>query len=350
MADKEVEAATQEEPLKKASDISSENTDQAIETKLEIKPSRSRHWPWFLLIIILSLPAVWFLMPAEMRQPYAERLQQWLDRKPPIAADTPVKADAPATPGIHQKESAPVPEQTPEPLVSSMPEATPSSASVEEVGALIQSIDSLQTRLKQMQDKQTALSQAITTRQALDLRTRLRWVAEPENRLSQLQIYWEDITLLPILSEAEHAQATQMLHSTHKLLINVRAWQSRLTHLANALPIPQAKEISIKSENKWLAWLAGQFRLRTSPNREGKRLLALRSQLLSAEQQLAREQWPQPEVWQHLLSQLKQQLGNDAELALPENFESVQNDIQALRHTAQGWLEGLTGNMPEELN
>jgi len=348
MADIEVEAATQEEPLKKASDISSENTDQAIEKKLEIKPSRSRRWPWFLLIIILSLPAVWFLMPAEMRQPYAERLQQWLDRKPPVATDTPAKVADPIATSIHQEES--VPEPVPAPLASSMPEATPSSASAEEVGALIQSIDSLQTRLKQMQDKQTALSQAITTRQALDLRTRLRWVAEPENRLSQLQIYWEDITLLPILSETEHAQATQMLHSTHKLLVNVRAWQNRLTHLANALPIPEAKEISIKSENKWLAWLAGQFRLRTSPNREGKRLLALRSQLLSAEQQLAREQWPQPEVWQHLLSQLKQQLGNDAELALPENFESVQNDIQALRHTAQGWLEGLTGNMPEELN
>ena len=287
-------------------------------------------------------------MPAEMRQPYAERLQQWLDRKPPIAADAPAKVDTPIATSIHREEN--IPEQLPETLASSIPEeAAPSSASSEEVGALIQSIDSLQSRLKQMQDKQTALSQAITTRQTLDLRTRLRWVAEPENRLSQLQIYWEDIALLPILSETEHARATQMLHSTHELLVNVRAWQNRLTHLASALPIPEAKEINIRPENKWLAWLAGQFSLSTSPNREGKRLLALRSQLLSAGRQLAREQWPQPEVWQHLLSQLKQQLGEDIELALPEDFGSVQNDIQTMRHAAQTWLEGLTDNMPEEL-
>ena len=124
----------------------------------------------------------------------------------------------------------------------------------------------------------------MTIRQALDLRTRLRWIVEPENRLPQLQTYWEDIALLPLLSETEHAQAVQMLHITRKHMADMRAWQDRLTQLANSLPIPEAEKISINPDNKWLAWLAGQFRLSTSPSREGKRLLALRSRLLTVEQ------------------------------------------------------------------
>ncbi len=348
MADKKPEAAKQGKPQKKPADTPSGSADQAIEKKLEIKPSRSRRWPWLLLIIVLGLPALWFLMPTEIRQPYSERLQQWLDRKPPVAFDAPADVDAPPTTNIHQEET--ILEQIPAPLASAIPEAAPSSASSEEVEALMQSIDSLQTRLKQMQGKQTALSQAITSRQALDLRSRLRWIAESGNRLPQLQTYWQDISLLPILSETEHAQAIQMLHSTRQHLADVRIWQKMLTQLADSLPIPEAEQVNIAPDNKWLAWLAGQFRLSTSPSRETRRLLALRSHLLAVEQQLVREQWPQLSDWQHLLDQLRQQLGDDDELALPENFDAIQNDIQTMRQTAQSWLESLAGNMPEELN
>jgi len=300
--------------------------------------AKSPRWPWFLLItLIIALPLGWQLVPEKIRRPYTEKISHWFSTPERQAAVNP-----PARPPAAESRKQPPAEAAPEPPVQ--------AASSADVTLLLNSIKALQKDLRQAQQEARALIYASHTQQKIDLRTRLRWIAQPGSRLPQLHTYWEDIALLPVLDDRERAQATDMLQLARQRTSQVRDWRNLLLQLANDLPIPEAEEVSIKPDNKWLAWLAGQFRLSTSPSHERRQRQTLRNHLLQAEQQLAYGQWPPAADWQVLLEQLRQQFGGDTEINLPPDFESVQGDIRSMQQAARNWLERLASDPREEPN
>ncbi len=335
MADRKQEAAKQAETEALPETTQEPATGPAGESKSGAKSPR---WPWFLLItLIIALPLGWQLVPETVRRPYTEKMSHWFSTPERQAAVSP-----PARPAAVKSRK--------QPLAEAAPELPVQAASSAEVTLLLNSIKALRKDLRQAQQEARALIRASHVQQKTDLRTRLRWIAQPGSRLPQLRTYWEDIALLPVLDGREREQAADMLRLARQRTSQIRDWRNRLLQLANDLPIPEAEEVSIKPDNKWLAWLAGQFRLSTSPGHKRRQRQTLHNHLLQTEQQLAYGQWPPAADWQVLLEQLRQQLGDDTETNLPPDFESVQGDIRAMQKTARNWLERLASDSAEELN
>lgn len=337
MADKKQETPAVKQPeaaalLEGQSDPAADPVDQSQSS------AKSFHWAWvFLATLILAISLAWLLVPEAVRQPYTEKMSHWFSAPSQQTAIRP-PVSSPAT----------KPRQTPR-AEAAAPD-NPQAVSSSEAALLLNAIKALQEDLRQAQQNHQASTHASHLRQVMELQTRLRWIAQPESQLPQLRIYWEDIALLPMLNDRERTQAKDMLRLARQQATQVRAWRNRLLQLANNLPVPEAEEISIKPDNKWLAWLADQFRLSTSPSHERRQREILHNQLLAAEQHLLNGQWLPAADWQFLLERLKQQLDDDAELDLPQDFDDVKNDIRDMRQTAQNWLGKLADDAAEELN
>jgi len=339
MTDKERETPVEGQPETEAPP-EGESAPAAVPAKQSKPPAKSSRWLWIILVIfILMLPFGWLLAPEKIRQPYMERMGHWFNTRNQQKA------------AVRQPAASPIikPRKTLQAAVAPQVHL-PHTASSAEAALLLKAIKALQEDLRQAQQASRASVRALRKQQNIDLKMRLRWIAQPESRLPQLLAYWEDIALLSVLGEREQAQVAGMLKLARQQTSQERRWRSRLVQLAHSLPMPEVEEVNIRSDNKWLAWLAGQFRLSTSPSLERRKILALRNQLLAAGQRLTNGEWPAAADWQSLLDQLRQEFGDDAELALPESFDAVQNDIRTMRQTARDWLEKLADGVAEEMN
>jgi len=181
----------------------------------------------------------------------------------------------------------------------------------------------------------------LRTRQQLDLRTRLRWIASAQSRFSQMTGFWQDIALLPMLTSDERALAIKMHQLAAEDSKKLRGWRNQLQRLAGTLPEPEHRDIIPKPENPAFSWLADKFHLRPAPTAEQQARSALRNRILDIEHALAVEVWPEPRAWRHLLADLREQFGDDAELGLPEHLDDIRKDAVAMRAKAAHWLEKL---------
>jgi len=301
-------------------------TDAAAEVQ---QPAEKKaRWPWIIAgVLVLALPLAWLLVPASVRAPYMKRLDAWLGRP------------APHMTGEHSPTARKITPQ-PQPAITTTPARPLVSAA--DVAALRASIRALRQELAQTRHEHQAFMDTVRRHQETDLRMRLRWIVQPESRLEQLITYWEDITLLPVLSDEERARADDMLRLARELRARVHDWQTRLSAVASSLPAPIVETIRIHPDNKWLAWFTSQFRLSTSPSQERQQLEALRHRILAAGRQLAAGQWPEQAAWHALLEDIQQQLGEDAIAALPQDFKKAQDDIGAMRQAAHDWLDSLS--------
>jgi len=244
----------------------------------------------------------------------------------------------------------------PEPLAAKPPEprvnapkpphvfnehVTHPAASSEEVKALIAAINHLQNNMKAMQDQQAELRQELHARQQLELRVRLRWIANPQSQLPQIASFWQDIALLPLLSESERHKAKTMQKLAADDADKLDMWSKRLKQLAATLPLPQHRDIIPKPKNPAFSWLTGKFHLHPAPTPEQQALSELRTRLLNVSHELNVEIWPEHKAWRHLLGDLREQFGDNTELSLPDRLDSMQKDIATIRATAASWLEQL---------
>jgi len=296
-----------------------------------------------LLLIVAALPLGWFLLPENTRQQWTDTL---MNRISPakvsgtdiVPAPTPPQA-APVATTVAPSE----PVQAPAPHVTTpqppSPASNASAASSEEVEALITAMEKLQRSMQTLQDKQAALRQELHARQQLELRTRLRWIANPQSQLAQMASFWQDIALLPMLSESERSEAETMRKLAADDTDKLDAWTARLKRLAATLPVPEHQDIIPKPENPALAWLIEKFHLRPAPMPEQQALAKLRTRLLNTAHALTVQIWPERKVWRHLLADLREQFGDDADLALPERLDNIRKDIEAMRAKAASWLE-----------
>jgi len=240
------------------------------------------------------------------------------------------------------------PESTPTPEPTSA--VQPAAVSTEEVRTLLSSIDALRDQLQQMSDAQQALQNGLKEQQQMDLQVRLRWISDPASRLPQLQLAWEEISLLPGLSDSQRSEAVRMHALARARVQQLKQWQDALSKWADALVTPVHRNILPEPPYPWLAWIVNQFQLRQAPSVEARHLGNLRARLFDAARHLTLESWPKKGAWQSLQAELLLQIramdhdagGEDSvvETGLPESFDAIQADIITLRHTARQWQHG----------
>ena len=252
--------------------------------------------------------------------------------KPAVA---PVKSGS-TKPVASEPAARPHPVTTQSPVVSSG-----------EIHRLLSRIEALHDDLRQMENTRRELQNALKEQQQMNLQIRLRWIADPASRLPQLQLTWEEISLLPGLSDRERREAASMHMLARHRVQQLKQWQSALKKWIDALSIPVQQNILPEPQYPWLAWIVKQFQLRPAPSMEARRLDSLRNRLLDVSRQLILESWPEKGAWQSLQAELLLQIkamrhtgADDAgtvETGLPENFDGIQSDIRKLRETALQW-------------
>jgi len=331
-----------------AQDQSQENMETPAEEAAVRSSSHGKLW-LVLLLIVAALPLGWFLLPENARQQWTNTLMNRIS--PAEVSDTDIApppqaaALAPVTPTVV---APPEPIQAPTPhIVAPQPPPTsntpemPPVASSEEVEALMTAMGELQSSMQTLQNKQAELRQELHARQQLELRTRLRWIANPQSQLAQMASFWQDIALLPMLSESERNEAETMQKLAADDAGKLDAWTARLKRLAATLPVPEHQDIIPKPENPAFSWLIEKFHLRPAPTPEQQALAELRTRLLNTAHALTVQIWPEHKTWRHLLADLREQFGDDADLALPERLDNIRKDITAMRAKAASWLEEL---------
>ncbi len=321
-------ANTQGEPLTQDTPDGEPSRD-APDTPDEPPRRNRRWWLWLIVaVLVLAPPLTWVLVPKEVWMSHLKRLETWRHQ-----TASPAPRKQPAGERTRVIRTAPAPARM--------------ASATTDVARLRDSINALRRELEQTRREHRAFMSAMLRHQQADLRLRLHWITRPESGLAQLSTYWEDITLLPALGGEDRARADKMLRLARRLNARVHAWRNRLTAIANALPMPAAETIHIETGNKWLAWLASQFRLSTSPSRERRELQALHRHILRVARRLTTGQWPERAGWQVLLKDIRAQLGEDATDGLPQDFEQARDEVRTMRQTAQRWLGGLATDTGE---
>jgi len=328
-----------------------------------------------LFALIIGVPLGWFLIPEGTRQSWTGMLtghpsQQNPGKAEPSSAPlpsstsratppTPVRPPAPlaSLPGKSLTEksvaeksaaapstepqhhpAAPRAAEPPQPSASRKPAPHP-AATTEEVRALMTAMDSLRDDMKTLRNTQAGLRREMQVRQQLELRDHLRMIASPESRLPQMASLWRDIALLPILSADERAETKSMWKLAGANAKKLADWINRLKQLAGSLPEAGHKDMIPKPRNPAFSWLTGKFHLRPAPTLEQRELSALRQRLLTTAHALTVEIWPEHKVWRHLLTDLREHFGDDADLGLPERLDGTRKDAASMRAKAADWLE-----------
>jgi len=323
-----------------------DKTSTATEAEPSGKPHGGRN---FILIVLLIVAAVLGALALSGKLvPLYESLvamsqntagqQQAQEKAKPVA----VKA------AVSHVVKKPVAAPQPEPVRQIEQQSAVSS---EEVQTLLSSMDELRNELQQMSDAQQTLQNGLIEQQQMNLQVRLRWIGDLGSRLPQLQLAWEEISLLPGLNDDQRDEAVRMHALARARVQQLKQWQDALNKWADALVMPTHRNILPEPPYPWLAWIVSQFQLRQAPSVEAQHLGNLRSRLLDAARHLTLESWPNKGAWQSLQAELLLQIramrhdGGDKnteaiETGLPESFDAIQADINTLRHTALQWQQG----------
>jgi len=90
------------------------------------------------------------------------------------------------------------------------------------------------------------------------------------------------------------------------------------------------------------AWINQQFHVQKAVHQNREQAILIQ-QLQSIQHNMDLEQWPDAKLWTSLRSRLQLHMFNNhpnqPALALPENFSSIQSDIELLQQTARTWLK-----------
>jgi len=360
--------------------VSTSADEQAEPVSGDIKtdgPKKTRRWPWLIiLVLMLAAAAVWFLLPQETRQTYLRSFEGFNDN-PPVsdevvqeettaesgqqpAEQQPVNAEKPAAP---EAAIQPEPEQTPSTESRSVPAANleidPSTLEglISVIGELRADIDDLKASnaelknsldtgglrasIDELKASNVELKNSLDASRVLDLRTHLRQLTSPGTRLPQIKLAWEDIALLPALSDSDREIARKMLDLSGRDMKQLGAWLGTIDGLSEKYPSVAFKDAELIADDSWWAWLKNILHLRRAPSAGTQRQNDLHDHLLRVHDRLFRQKWPDQKGWSALLADIREQEGKDADLKLPDDFSSIRHDIAKMRAAAVAWLARL---------
>lgn len=306
---------------------------------------------WLFLLVIISLGvALTFFTSKELKHKYLNLLTESLTTE---KAEQVEITDTDSMPELATTPEAPLTEAVPEIVMEAEQPVmeTTDSASSEEISNVLDAMEALQEELRSLREQQQALEETQHSVQVMQLRTRLRWITNQANHMPQLQLAWEEVMLMPILSSSEREQAQKMLALAEKRLLELQNWQQTLHTYAESLSRTEHANIIPEFENRWLNWIAEQFSLRSSLSEEEANDAQLQEQLINTSRNIEIERWPDAKAWLQLRATLQLRViaaEKDTEsptavdLGLPESFEPIKGDINQLRQAAKTWLEDLS--------
>ena len=264
----------------------------------------------------------------------------------PTTGKSPSSIPAPSkAPAAKKPETTPGNQQTEAASAAPAESATPLSA--QQAAQLMTAIQQLQDQLQQLRSDNEQLHKALATQQRLDLRSRLRLIADPATRLAQLALLWQDVSLSPVLSADQRNEAISMTAAAREALTQNQQWQQRLDVWIVRLAAPgSGPDLIPHFDHPWLAWLARQFHFRPAPTNGSSGSRVLRQKLIEIRRGMTIESWPDTKVWQPLRAELilinassAKAGGKTAQLELPNNFKAIRQAVAALHETANRWLE-----------
>lgn len=334
-----------EQELNEAEAVEALDEDDAVTGQ-----KKKRIWPSLLLILIVAGAAFVVFAPQETREKYLAPITKWLpdlpDGQREIAKPVPAPKPAPApAPFPRSKPAAPAVQEKTVVVEKIVP------ASSDEINRVLNAMQSLQNELSTLRQQQQEMEKQQREVQVMQLRTRLNWITNPANHLPQLQLAWEEISLMPILTDDERQQAKSMLELAQKDLQQVIGWQLVLNRFAESLQQQKHDNIIPAFDSDWLNWIAAQFTVRESLSREEADDQSLRQMLQESSRNIGMEIWPQQRTWLELRARLQLRMlssaaeadGNSESRAveLPESFDAIRADIETLRSSAVAWQERL---------
>ena len=124
-----------------------------------------------------------------------------------------------------EPENAAVYQPAPQPEPEVAAESINVAASVE-AEALLSTIEQLRSELQSMEASQRSLQHGLIEQQKMNLQVRLRWITDPASRAPQIQLAWEETSLLPGLSSEQRSSAEAMQSLARTTVQSLRDWQA----------------------------------------------------------------------------------------------------------------------------
>lgn len=341
------EASTNENTVtpeeKQVDDSTTASEEAAVESGHEASGKKKGHpFLWTLIILAGAAAAAYFTEPEKTRAFITSLIPQQITQQ--VTQETAPAEEEPTPPPVEEET---LPAETPAELEGTLVESladedsAPTPPSSEEIATLMDAMQSLQGEIRQLRGEQQELRRAQRQLQNAQLRSRLVWIANPANRLVQIEQAWKELATLPNLNGDERQLAEDMYALAAKREAELASWQQHLNNWADSLSVKPAENIVPESDNRWLNWLRDQFSIKPSMRMEEKENHNLSLQLRNVSQMIALEEFPAPEQWRVLRArlQLKASESGDEEIGLPEDFAAVRQDISHLRQQAREWLE-----------
>jgi len=333
------------------------SAEQAGPARDEEKPSggkRPTRWPWLVIpVLMLGGVAGWFVLPQETRQSWLHDIGILKDhqpvsdestlKEPPAKSGQPQPEQQQVVSGEPARSEAVVQSEPEEPTVSSEPRSAPETGRPEidasTVERLIAAIGELRAAIDELKTSSTELKESLAARRILDLQSRLRWLTKQDMTLAQLKLAWEDILLMPDLSDPDRKLVRKMVELSDRDLNRVGKWLKVIDGLLEKYPSAAVQETELIADDSWWAWLKKLFHLRRAPTMAVQRQNDLHDRLLRAHDRLSRQQWPDQKEWGALLAAIQEQEGsNSAVDGLPGDFSAIRHDIGSMRAAAAEWL------------
>jgi len=346
--------------------------------KVEIKEAapvaavRSWSWLWLLFGVLLGCG----LTLVSMRFAPEAWLSVWLQRPAaPIQLvnmipTTPVeKVAEPSSKPFSKPEGEQVTEAS-QPMdaalkqtsaIMPMPELERLNANMLALQDHLQSVRGLQDELQNLSGDiqalhatQSQVRAAQLSVEKMQLHSRLNWVLYPSTHLLQMQLAWEEISLLPSLSNAQREQATAMLNLAQKRLDDVNRWQQNIDAVMRSYALPSESkqellpEIFGSSSSDGLDWLLSKFSLKRAQKHEDVEAAHMRDLLSRIKQGLDVEQWPDATLWKKVRMDVAQHLmqhnatlpeSEQLQWMIPEDFMAIQMDVRRIQQSARDWLK-----------
>ncbi len=321
---------------------SDSKAEESSKTEVSATPRKNSNKPFLFLLFIALLVAGYIFAPQQLKDEAIVLIETLTQPK----QSTQPQTTTVTTPELAEQETKPEP-VTPVTVAEIETPTEPEviSASSDEVNRMLEAMGQLQRELSSLRQEQQKLEAQQHAVQRMQLRARLRWISNPVNHLSQIQLAWEEISLMPMLSADERKQAEAMLALAEKNLHALQSWQKTLQAQADTLTIKEHDNIIPAFENRWLNWVTEQFSVRPSLSEQEAADTKLRDALLNTSRNIEIEQWPDAKEWLQLRATLQLRMVADEKAAspapkleLPESFDAIRADIDQLRQTAANWM------------
>jgi len=244
--------------------------------------------------------------------------------------------------------AAPQPVQGQTAAAQAQTQAVQTPLSSQDAEQLMATMNALQQQLQQLHTDNAELRRTLAEQQHSDLRSRLTLIADPDTRLKQLSLLWQDVSLSPVLSAQQRSEAVSMTAAAREALTQNQLWQQRLDTWIATLAGPESgPDLIPHFAHPWLEWLAEQFHLRPAPTNDSSGSQALREKLMQIRRGMTIETWPDTKDWQPIRAELilihassaKTDADKAAGIGLPNDFTAMRKAVATLHETARQWLE-----------